>query len=205
MHHFSVKAFLFVIGLCTFSFLSADEGIYQQQCGSCHGKVAEGNVLMNAPALNRLNDWYVIRQLNSFQNGQRGNAEGDIHGKTMALMTMSLDKTKIESLASYISKLPASPLVATIKGDIVKGKQYYDTLCGTCHGPGGKGNDAIRAPRMTGLDDWYFVRQYQNFTSGKRGYHAEDRYGRQMKMMSNILPDTQALNDVAAYLQSLQP
>ena len=205
MRHFSVKAFLFALGLAACSVLSADEDHYQRQCAVCHGKGAEGNAVMNAPALNQLNDWYVIRQLNSFQNGQRGSAEGDIHGKTMAVMTKNLDKPIIESLAAYISKLPATPLVATIKGDIVKGKQYYDTLCGTCHGPGAKGNDAIRAPRMTGLDDWYFVRQYQNFTSGKRGYHAEDRYGRQMKMMSNILPDEQALHDVAAYLQSLQP
>jgi cytochrome c553 len=54
-----------------------------------------------------------------------------------------------------------------------------------------------------GLDAAYLKRQYQNFQQGLRGAHPEDKYGRQMKMMSTSLPSDKDLDDVIAYIQSM--
>lgn len=199
------NSFLCLSLLMSTAVLMAGEALYSQQCAVCHADQAQGKQAMNAPALSQLDEIYISRQLKNFKNGLRGAAEGDVHGQAMAAISKAIPEESISSLASYIAQLPVNSLTPTLSGDAIKGQQYYDSLCGTCHGPGGKGNEALKAPRLSGMQDWYFVRQYQNFSENKRGYHKEDRYGRQMKMMAKILPDEQALKDVAAYLQTVGP
>lgn len=87
-------------------------------------------------------------------------------------------------------------------GDAEKGKAYYAT-CVACHGADGKGMEALNAPNLTGLQEWYFVRQLGNFKAGIRGSDPKDIYGAQMRPMSMTLPDEQAMKDVHAYIQSL--
>ena len=53
------------------------------------------------------------------------------------------------------------------------------------------------------LDAGYLKSQMQNFQQGVRGTHPDDKYGKQMKMMSNSLPSDKDLDDVIAYIQSL--
>lgn len=86
--------------------------------------------------------------------------------------------------------------------DAERGKTLYAT-CGACHGPNGEGMQALNAPRLAGQEAWYVIRQLQNFKSGVRGTNPADTFGMQMAPMAQILPDEAAIEDVAAYVQSL--
>jgi cytochrome c oxidase subunit 2 len=173
-------------------------------CASCHGAQGEGNVALNAPKLSGQNPWYIEQQLRQFKNGLRGAHEGDAYGKQMAAMAATLTSDDaIRNVVAYIGTLTDNPAGATIAGDTANGERLY-TTCGACHGLNGEGIWSIQAPRLTGIDDWYLVRQLQNFKQGIRGTHPSDTQGRQMAMLSVMLRDDQAINDVVAYINSLQ-
>jgi len=87
-------------------------------------------------------------------------------------------------------------------GDAERGKTFY-AVCAACHGPDGEGMQELNAPALAGQEEWYIVRQLQNFKTGIRGKNPGDIYGMQMAPMAMTLPDDQAMEDVAAYLSSL--
>ncbi|HEB26691.1 MAG TPA: c-type cytochrome [Porticoccus sp.] len=86
--------------------------------------------------------------------------------------------------------------------DVEKGKVLF-TVCASCHGADASGNQALNAPALKGLQGWYVVRQLKNFRAGLRGSDPKDTYGMQMRPMALILADDQAVEDVAAYIESL--
>lgn len=88
-------------------------------------------------------------------------------------------------------------------GHADKGKALF-AVCATCHGPDGKGLEAFNAPNLTGLQEWYIVRQLENFRSGVRGADAKDTYGMQMRPMALVLANSQGVEDVAAYIVTLE-
>lgn len=88
-------------------------------------------------------------------------------------------------------------------GNPIKGKGLYATSAG-CHGQNGEGLHATNSPRLAGLKESYLVRQLQIFRSGLRGSNPQDIFGLQMASMANVLPDEQALEDVAAYIATLK-
>ena len=62
-----------------------------QHCASCHGETAQGNAALHAPALARLNDWYLASAWNKYLQGQRGATPGDSPWATgMAALARSL-------------------------------------------------------------------------------------------------------------------
>lgn len=93
---------------------------------------------------------------------------------------------------------------AAAAGDAERGKSLY-AVCGTCHGPNAEGMQEMNAPALAGREEWYVVRQLENFKSGIRGKDPRDTYGMQMAPMAQLLADRQAMEDVAAYLSSLKP
>jgi cytochrome c oxidase subunit 2 len=62
----------------------------------------------------------------------------------------------------------------------------------------------MNAPRLKGMSDWYLATQLKNFKHGVRGAHAQDMYGPQMALLSAILPDDQAIDDLVAYIDTLK-
>jgi cytochrome c oxidase subunit 2 len=88
-------------------------------------------------------------------------------------------------------------------GDAQRGKALY-AVCATCHGANAEGLKEMNAPALAGQEDWYLIRQLQNFKSGIRGTNPADTYGLQMAPMAQVLADAQAIEDVAAYLSSLK-
>lgn len=77
-----------------------------QACVSCHGDTAQGNVAMNAPALQGQNDWYLVTQLKNFKAGIRGVDPIDTYGPMMRAMTSGLaDEQAIVDVVSYINTL----------------------------------------------------------------------------------------------------
>lgn len=183
---------------------SRDGATIWTSCATCHGAQGEGNKELSAPALANQDPWYLKRQMEMFRNGGRGAAPGDTTGSQMAAMAQALpDEEAVDAVVEYIdNNLAATLPVATIEGDAVNGRDHYDMICGACHGPGGEGNAILGAPRLAGIDDWYLVEQYGKFAEGLRGGSADDNYGRQMRMMSEALPDQQTLHNVVVYIQS---
>jgi len=173
-------------------------------CAGCHGANGEGNLAMNAPAIAGLDSWYIARQLRNYKGGRRGTHQDDIYGKQMAPMAATLTtEASILNMAAHINSLPVTPRENTVLGNVNNGRRLY-TTCGSCHGTDAKGTWSVNAPRLTGLDDWYLVRQLQNFRNGIRGTHNSDAMGKQMAMLSAMLKDEQSINDVVAYINSLQ-
>ncbi|MEI7949612.1 MAG: c-type cytochrome [Gammaproteobacteria bacterium] len=104
------------------------------------------------------------------------------------------------AMAALVSLYSATSLAA---GDAAKGKVLFAT-CGACHGANGEGQEALNAPRLQGQQDWYVIRQLQNFKAGIRGANPKDTFGMQMAPMSQTLPNDQAMADVAAYIKTLK-
>lgn len=173
-------------------------------CAACHGQQGEGNEAMNAPRLAGQEAWYLRRQMEAFQQGLRGTAKGDTHGAQMRPMALAVsDPTALENLIAYIGTLPDEPAEPTIEGDAAAGQQAY-AVCASCHGQKAEGLEQMGGPRLSGQDDWYLVRQIQNYQKNLRGYDPKDVFGKQMQPMANTLGSEQAIKDVVAYINTLR-
>jgi cytochrome c oxidase subunit 2 len=76
-------------------------------CAACHGKDGGGDRHSNAPRLAGMNDWYLVRQLEKFQAGIRGDHPDDMYGWQMVEMSKVLvGDSAIRDVVSYINTLP---------------------------------------------------------------------------------------------------
>ncbi|MBI3898072.1 MAG: c-type cytochrome [Gammaproteobacteria bacterium] len=183
--------------------LAVGQQLYSGTCRACHGPQGEGNPNLHAPKLAGQGDWYLKRQLQNFKLGARGTHENDAYGKTMAPMAATLaNDAAIDNVVGYIKTLPAPPAATTVAGDAGSGERRFQT-CAACHGDGGEGVQALNAPSLTGMSDWYLVTQLKNFRQGVRGTHARDSFGPQMVSMAAILTNDRAIADVVAYINTL--
>lgn len=172
-------------------------------CTVCHGVQLKGNHIIQAPRLSGLSAWYAERQLLAFAKGWRGTHEQDVYGMEMRPMAAALSAKEIGEAADYVAATQSEAPPATIEGDADNGRALYAT-CTACHGADGSGVEALGGPALAGLDDWYLVRQLENFRSGVRGGHPDDTRGAQMRAAAQVLSDDAAIRDVVAYINSLQ-
>ncbi len=174
-------------------------------CTACHGPTGQGNQAMNAPKLAGQETWYLIKQMQLFQTDARGTAPGDMQGMQMGAMAKGPQlqgDEALANLAAYIATFPDEPPAQTVTGDVERGKTLY-AVCAACHGDKAQGIEAMAGPALAGQNDWYMVSQIKKFKAGQRGYHPSDHGGRQMRPMVATLTDDQAINDVVAYIHSL--
>jgi cytochrome c oxidase subunit 2 len=88
-------------------------------CASCHGADGQGNSTLQAPRLAGMTDWYLLRQLESFRAGRRGNGAPDAPAARMRAVATTLpDDAAVRNVVVYIATLPSQKL---------EGKE----LCGT--------------------------------------------------------------------------
>lgn len=86
--------------------IEAGKEIYEQLCSRCHGENGEGNREEGAPRLNILPDWYIIRQLENFQAGFRGEHEADEYGQLMRPLSLTvMEPNEMLDLTAYIETL----------------------------------------------------------------------------------------------------
>jgi cytochrome c oxidase subunit 2 len=177
---------------------------YLVGCTSCHGKAGEGSPAKQAPRLAGQDPAYLLRQMQSFRDGRRGSAPGDVHGRQMTLMAATIeDDAVLATLIGELASSTAPPSPVTLVGaDPGRGQSLY-AACAACHGVAGAGNPALGAPKLAGIDDWYLQRQLLNYRRGLRGYDARDLPGQQMAAQAALLPDDAAVRDVSAYLGTL--
>ena len=180
--------------------------IWQGQCATCHGAAGEGNRGLGAPALTQLSAEYITRQLNHFVSGIRGAHPDDDAGKRMALSVANLAEADIAELAVLITtQLPPAKPLRTLNGNAARGKDYYTNICSACHGGNAQGNDALGAPALAGVNDWYLKSSYQSYLEGHRGAYPDDFYGAQMARLAPALANGDDINDVIAHVATLPP
>lgn len=172
-------------------------------CQSCHGPQGEGNPRVLAPAIAGLPAWYVQNQLEKFRTGVRGKHAGDAAGLKMYPMAKMLKAEDVAPIATYVASLPRAHPEPTVHGDKDKGKERY-APCAACHGANAEGNQALNAPPLRHLSDWYVVKQIHAFQQGLRGADpTKDMTGATMVPMSRVLENDQAIADVLEYVRSL--
>lgn len=172
-------------------------------CTACHGKQAEGGRMFNSPRLAGQQPWYLYKQLLKFKDGVRGTHSQDVYGMQMAPMAKLLYKDEIiGNVIAYIGTLTPEKPADSGPGDAAKGQDDFK-LCSTCHGKQAEGNPQQKAPRLAGQHAWYLAKQLTNFKAGIRGSHEADAEGKLMHPMAQTLNDQQAIDNVIAYIQSL--
>ena len=82
---------------------SLEEGkeYFNQRCASCHGGNGEGNRLLNAPSLQRLEGWYFLEQMRKFRSGERGYHPQDIGGQAMAAASQEISDRNLRNVVAY--------------------------------------------------------------------------------------------------------
>ncbi len=174
-----------------------------EACTSCHGPAGAGDTVQGAPAIAGLPEWYVASQLERFQTGLRGKHPDDVEGLRMRPMSLQVNSAaQRQSVSAYVAGLAPARNRASLTGvDAATGEQAF-VMCVACHGMKGEGNQAVNAPPLAGLDDWYVALQIRKFRSGIRGTAPGDTVGPVMAAMSMaIQPDV--VDDVAAYVHAL--
>ena len=172
-------------------------------CAACHGQQGEGIAAMNAPKLAGQSEWYLKRQIMNYKNGLRGTADGDVYGQQMIGMVATLvDEQSVDNVVAHIRTFADNAPEQTISGDVNAGAKEY-RVCAYCHGKDGGGVQALNAPRLSGMSDWYIERQLHAFRDEIRGAHPQDYYGFQMGLMGQSLFDEQALKNLVAYINTL--
>lgn len=112
--------------------------LFLDNCEACHGREGRGNTLLGAPNLTD-HDWLYGGDgktiLTSIQNGRAG----------VMPPWASLGEQNVKNLAQYVLSLSGAPHDAAMAA---AGQPLFAT-CAACHGPEGKGNQALGAPNLT--------------------------------------------------------
>ena len=119
--------------------VSVGHRLYLDNCAACHGNTALGNQALGAPNLTDA-DW---------QYGGSGETIVasilDGRNSVMPPWGAALGHNGVNEVASYVLSLGG---VKSPDDWVAAGKQRYETLCVSCHGPEGLGNPALGAPNL---------------------------------------------------------
>lgn len=75
-----------------------------QTCVACHGANGEGNDSLNAPAIMGQQPWYLFKQLQDYQEGQRGIEPADHAGQLMRQTSLLLSAEEIKQLSQFLGQ-----------------------------------------------------------------------------------------------------
>jgi cytochrome c oxidase subunit II len=121
-------------------------------------------------------------------------------------MTRSLNPRRWLSMCLLFLLSPAYADEARVLKDQIQPAAHL-RFCVTCHGVDGRGNEAVRAPRLAGMARWYLERQLLGFQAGYRGFHESDTSGQEMRPMAEALSteDIQLVLDWIATWPAAEP
>ncbi len=87
-------------------------------CAACHGASGQGVWSTNAPRLAMMSDWYLVRQLENFQQGIRGAHTDDFYGVQMALLSrIAMDGQATNDVIAYINTLKNPSILTASSGE----------------------------------------------------------------------------------------
>lgn len=115
--------------------------LFASNCSVCHGSDAKG--AYGFPNLTD-NDWLY--------GGAPETIKTTIMGGRQAAMPAWRDvlgEEGIRNVAGYVRSLSGRDVPAGIESDIEQGQKIFATNCVACHGPEGKGTQAMGAPNLT--------------------------------------------------------
>jgi cytochrome c553 len=78
-------------------------------------------------------------------------------------------------------------------------------LCAVCHGEDAGGEQAIGAPAIAGMPQWYLEAQLKQFRNGNRGTHFDDLMGMRMRPMARTLTREGDVEAVSAHVAAMPP
>jgi cytochrome c oxidase subunit 2 len=76
-------------------------------------------------------------------------------------------------------------------------------LCAVCHGQGAEGDEAVGAPAIGGMPQWYLEGQLNQFRDGNRGTHFDDIMGMRMRPMALTLLREGDVEAVATHIAKM--
>lgn len=77
-------------------------------CAACHGESGQGTPILHAPRIAGQHDWYLLRQLEGFRAGVRGEHADDIYAHQMRQIARSLEnEQELRDVVAYIAGLEA--------------------------------------------------------------------------------------------------
>ena len=100
-------------------------------------------------------------------------------------------KKMVTALAVVLMMLSGTAIAA----DTTAGKVKF-VVCAGCHGPTGAGNEALKYPKISGLEAAYVAQQLRAFKSGTRDNAT-------MKAMTAALTEAD-MDNLAAYVATLK-
>jgi len=168
-------------------------------CGACHGERALGEPRLGAPSLVGQSGAYLLRQLRDFRSGMRGGKGDDPARQMQQILETVSDESDWLAVIAYVRSLPIDRPRPSVVGDIERGRHIYET-CSACHGPNAEGNEALDAPSLRALSDWYIMEELKKFRSGARGAAAADLPGSRMRAIAATLRSDADIRAVASFI-----
>ncbi len=178
-------------------------------CAPCHGDDGAGDESLGAPAIAGAQGWYLAGQLRKFRSGQRGYHHTDAEGLRMRPMSRALLQDEdVDAVVAYLTSLPIpDPDPTGSAGDAESGEEEYLLLCANCHGRDGRGVDlgveALNAPSLLHLNDWYIASSLRKYREAVRGAELGDAGGATMRASVTGFSD-ERIDDVTAYVMTMQ-
>jgi cytochrome c553 len=108
---------------------------------------------------------------------------------------------RLSVLISVVTFILFSSVVSSQAVAKARDKAIWN-MCGTCHGQDGEGNQAVGAPAVAGLPEWYVQAQLTKFKKGARAAHPRDIIGLRMRPMARSLDDAD-LTLMAKYVSTM--
>jgi cytochrome c oxidase subunit II len=151
----------------------------------------------------------VVAAAHTHTNAARADLTGRMAQREAAKVearveAQALDMARYEARQAELKSAARATALASLPGDPKKGRMAFMT-CMSCHGLKGEGMRAFRTPRLSGQAPWYLKLQLQKFRAGVRGAHPEDVQGNQMAPMARLLSTEEKIDDVVAFIASLEP
>jgi cytochrome c553 len=84
--------------------LETGRATYANFCASCHGAEAEGNQTVAAPALRRLNDWYLKSAWQTYLTGGRGSNSVDGASQMAGFVRALPDSFDIDAVIAFLTR-----------------------------------------------------------------------------------------------------
>ncbi|RPI58535.1 MAG: cytochrome c4 [Lysobacterales bacterium] len=168
-------------------------------CSACHG--ADGNsVTPDWPMLAGQHASYIVRQLQSFKNGERT----DVTMKPFA--DLLSDQDMLDVAAYFAAQTPtpkgADPALVTLGQQIYRGgvAERGVPACIGCHGPDGNGNPLAAYPRVSGQHSAYVTKQLNAYRTGDR--RSDVALNQMMRNVASELFEDE-IRALASYVQGL--
>ena len=138
--------------------------LFASNCSVCHGSDAKGSY--GFPNLTD-NDWLYGGEPDTIKTTI-------LHGRTAAMPAWKdvIGEEGVRNTAAYVRSLADLKQPEGITVDVAAGQKIFQTNCSVCHGPDGKGLQAMGAPNLTDRVWLYgssFAQVQQSIRHGRNG------------------------------------